>query len=87
MVLVSKKVKFYKYMYLGHKHVQISILQLINSLLQGETIWLDMACDAFVFLIFQQNILCNPSLELSCLDGSNKGSGHIFLLRRMENYP
>ena len=37
-------------------------------------------------LIFHKNLCCDPSLEMSCQDGSNKGSQHMFLLRNKKKY-
>ena len=36
------------------------------------------------------NCCCDPSVECSCRDGSNKGSQHVFLLKNKKlsfNYP
>ena len=36
--------------------------------------------------VFQKNIFCDPSLELSQRDGSNEGSQHMFSLKNEKNY-
>ena len=40
-----------------------------------------------IFLISQQNICCDPSLELCRGDSSNDGSQNMFLWRNVANYP
>ena len=40
-----------------------------------------------IFLYFNKNICCDPSLEPSQRDGSNDGSQHTFKRSNMENYP
>ena len=40
-----------------------------------------------IFLISQQNIICDLSLELSRRDGSNDGSRNMLLWRNMADYP
>ena len=41
--------------------------------------------------MFSQNVFCDPSLKLSCRDGSDEGSQHMFSLRNKKklflNYP
>ena len=39
------------------------------------------------FLLLNENICCDLSLEPSWRDGTNYGSQHMFLWRNMENYP
>ena len=40
-----------------------------------------------IFLFLNENICCDPSLELSWRNGSNDGSQNTFLWRNMANYP
>ena len=41
----------------------------------------------FLLLFLNENIYCDPSLELSERDGCNDGSQNRFLWRNMANYP
>ena len=40
-----------------------------------------------IFLFLINTICCDPSTELSCRDGSDKGSQHMVLCRINNNYP
>ena len=37
-------------------------------------------------IFLHKNIFCDLSLELSCQDGSNKGSQHMFSLRNKKHH-
>ena len=41
----------------------------------------------YVFLNLNENLCCDPSLELSRRDSSNEGSQHSFLMEKSGNYP